>query len=82
MDALSFSLCFDTASLAHCDAVRGERHPPHLRTNRCDEAQGYYFSKPVDAKEYARLLAAGIEKPIGSPLDSTELAQTVGPRPR
>ena len=30
MDALSFSLCFDTASLAHCDAVRGERHPPHL----------------------------------------------------
>jgi len=30
MDALSFNLGFDTASLAHCDAVRGERHPPHL----------------------------------------------------
>jgi hypothetical protein len=30
MDALSFSLCFDTTSLAHCDAVWGERHPPHL----------------------------------------------------
>ena len=33
MDALSFSLCFDTASLAHCDAVGGERHPPHLRSD-------------------------------------------------
>jgi hypothetical protein len=32
-DALSFSLCFDTASLAHRDAVRGERHPPHLFMN-------------------------------------------------
>src|SRR5690606_8171329 len=30
MDALSYSLCFDTTSLAHRDAVRGERHPPHL----------------------------------------------------
>jgi hypothetical protein len=30
MDALSFSLCVDTASLAHRDAIRGERHPPHL----------------------------------------------------
>jgi len=30
IDALSYSLCFDTTSLAHRDAVRGERHPPHL----------------------------------------------------
>jgi hypothetical protein len=30
MDALSFNLCFDTTSLAHRDAVGGERHPPHL----------------------------------------------------
>jgi len=27
MDALSFNLCFDTTSMAHRDAVRGERHP-------------------------------------------------------
>jgi len=27
---LSFNLCFDTTSMAHRDAVRGERHPPHL----------------------------------------------------
>ena len=30
MDALSFNLCFDTTSMAHRDAVRGERHPTHL----------------------------------------------------
>ncbi|MFV0359251.1 hypothetical protein, partial [Tropicimonas sp.] len=30
LDALSYSLCFDTTSLAHRDAVRGERHPHHL----------------------------------------------------
>lgn len=33
MDALSYSLCFDTTSLAHGDAVWGERHPPHLMTD-------------------------------------------------
>lgn len=31
MDALFFSLCFDTTSLAHREAVRSDRHPPHLR---------------------------------------------------
>lgn len=30
MDAFSLLLCFDITSLAHCDAVRGERHPPHF----------------------------------------------------
>jgi len=34
MDALSFNLCFDTTSMAHRDAVRGERHPPHLKRLR------------------------------------------------
>jgi diguanylate cyclase (GGDEF)-like protein/PAS domain S-box-containing protein len=32
-----------------------------LRAQQCDEAQGYYFSKPVDAMKYARLLKTGIE---------------------
>lgn len=30
-----------------------------LRANRCDEIQGYYFSKPVPAAEFAALLGAG-----------------------
>jgi EAL domain-containing protein (putative c-di-GMP-specific phosphodiesterase class I) len=29
-----------------------------LRANECDEAQGYYFSKPVPADEFAKLLVA------------------------
>ncbi len=31
-----------------------------LQENFCDEAQGYYFSRPVEAKEFAKLLASGI----------------------
>jgi EAL domain-containing protein (putative c-di-GMP-specific phosphodiesterase class I) len=31
-----------------------------LRNNRCDEAQGYYFSRPVPAEQFAILLEAGI----------------------
>jgi len=27
---MSVNLCFDTTSMSHRDAVRGERHPPHL----------------------------------------------------
>ena len=29
-----------------------------LAGNGCDEAQGYLYSTPVDAKQFARLLAA------------------------
>jgi diguanylate cyclase (GGDEF)-like protein/PAS domain S-box-containing protein len=31
-----------------------------LRNNQCDEAQGYYFSRPVPADQFATLLATGI----------------------
>jgi hypothetical protein len=31
MDALSYSLRFDTTGLAHRVSVREERHPPHLQ---------------------------------------------------
>jgi EAL domain-containing protein (putative c-di-GMP-specific phosphodiesterase class I) len=29
-----------------------------LKANDCDEAQGYYFSRPIPAKEFVKLLAA------------------------
>ncbi|MFZ0116272.1 MAG: EAL domain-containing protein, partial [Xanthobacteraceae bacterium] len=31
-----------------------------LRAHQCDEAQGYYFSRPVPPLQFARLLETGI----------------------
>jgi diguanylate cyclase (GGDEF)-like protein/PAS domain S-box-containing protein len=33
-----------------------------LRAQHCDEAQGYYFSRPVPAEQFAELLQTGISK--------------------
>jgi EAL domain-containing protein (putative c-di-GMP-specific phosphodiesterase class I) len=33
-----------------------------LRTHQCDEAQGYYFSRPVPPQQFASLLETGISK--------------------
>jgi EAL domain-containing protein (putative c-di-GMP-specific phosphodiesterase class I) len=33
-----------------------------LRTHECDQAQGYYFSRPVPPQQFAGLLRAGIQK--------------------
>ena len=33
-----------------------------LREHECDEIQGYFYSKPVPADEFARLLARGLER--------------------
>ncbi len=34
-----------------------------LRSQHCDEAQGYYFSPPVTADQFMRLLRAGVAEP-------------------
>ena len=34
------------------EGVETEAHLSYLRDNRCDEIQGYYFSKPVPADEF------------------------------
>jgi diguanylate cyclase (GGDEF)-like protein len=34
-----------------------------LRAQQCDEVQGYYFSRPVPAEQFARLLRTGIPEP-------------------
>jgi diguanylate cyclase (GGDEF)-like protein/PAS domain S-box-containing protein len=53
-------------SLAHslkfkviAEGVETQEHCRFLRLNRCDEIQGYYFSKPVPAAEMAAMLRAG-----------------------
>ncbi|MEJ7601330.1 MAG: EAL domain-containing protein [Kofleriaceae bacterium] len=35
-----------------------------LRAQECDQAQGYYFSRPVVANQYAQLLQAGGRQPL------------------
>ena len=37
-----------------------------LREHRCDEAQGYYFSRPVPAARLVDLLVRGIPNPLGT----------------
>ena len=39
-----------------------------LRAHECDEAQGYYFSRPVPPQRFAGLLKAGIQKQMVSPV--------------
>jgi EAL domain-containing protein (putative c-di-GMP-specific phosphodiesterase class I) len=34
-----------------------------LQARKCDEAQGYYFSRPVPALEFASMLRTGISVP-------------------
>lgn len=53
-------------SLAHnlgfkviAEGVETEQHCQFLRQNRCDEIQGYYFSKPVPAAEFEAMLRDG-----------------------
>jgi EAL domain-containing protein (putative c-di-GMP-specific phosphodiesterase class I) len=34
-----------------------------LQAHECDEAQGYYFSRPVPPEQFAHLLQTGISMP-------------------
>ena len=35
-----------------------------LQARHCDEAQGYYFSRPVLPEQFAKLLESGVREPI------------------
>ena len=52
-------------SLAHslkmkviAEGVETAEHCAFLRQHGCDEIQGYYFSKPVPAEQFAQLLCS------------------------
>jgi EAL domain-containing protein (putative c-di-GMP-specific phosphodiesterase class I) len=51
-----------------------------LKTHKCDEAQGYYFSKPVSPLRFARLLETGIStddfsQPISEALEQQNIVK-------
>jgi EAL domain-containing protein (putative c-di-GMP-specific phosphodiesterase class I) len=53
-------------SLAHslrmkviAEGVETAEHCAFLRQHRCDEIQGYYFSKPLAANDFEKLLGSG-----------------------
>ncbi len=66
------------------EGVETQDHLEFLRSHQCDEAQGYYFSRPVPSLEFARLLEAGIPEPAvivrahtsGSPREVRGYART------
>lgn len=42
------------------EGVETQQQLAFLQTNECDEAQGYYFSRPVLPKQFAKLLEIGM----------------------
>jgi EAL domain-containing protein (putative c-di-GMP-specific phosphodiesterase class I) len=46
------------------EGVETQRELAFLQAHRCDEAQGYYFSRPVPPNQFAKLLETGIQETI------------------
>ena len=42
------------------EGVETQEELAFLQAHQCDEAQGYYFSRPVPPEQFARLLEAGL----------------------
>jgi len=47
------------------EGVEAEPELTFLRDHQCDEAQGYYFSRPVPPEQYAELLKKGAGESVG-----------------
>jgi diguanylate cyclase (GGDEF)-like protein/PAS domain S-box-containing protein len=46
------------------EGVETQQEMLFLQDHKCDEAQGYYFSRPVPPAEFAKLLIAGVAEKI------------------
>ena len=44
------------------EGIETEEQLAFLQVNECDEGQGYYFSRPVTAQQFVKLLETGIHK--------------------
>ena len=45
------------------EGVETQAEVAFLRAHQCDEAQGFYFSRPVPPQQFAKLLRTGIPRP-------------------
>ena len=45
------------------EGVETQEQLEFLRSHQCDEAQGYYFSRPVPSLQFSQLLESGIPEP-------------------
>ena len=48
------------------EGVETPKEVAFLQARQCDEAQGFYFSRPVPAEQFARLLASGTREPVSA----------------
>jgi len=46
------------------EGVETQQQLAFLQQHECDEAQGYYFSRPVVPQEFAKLLELGISSSV------------------
>jgi EAL domain-containing protein (putative c-di-GMP-specific phosphodiesterase class I) len=46
------------------EGVETQKELKFLQAHQCDEAQGYYFSRPVPAQQFAKLLETGVPEAI------------------
>jgi diguanylate cyclase (GGDEF)-like protein/PAS domain S-box-containing protein len=46
------------------EGVETQEQLAFLQAHQCDEAQGYYFSRPVTPKKFAKLLETGVTEPL------------------
>jgi EAL domain-containing protein (putative c-di-GMP-specific phosphodiesterase class I) len=46
------------------EGVETQKELEFLQAQQCDEAQGYYFSRPVPAQQFAKLLETGIPEAV------------------
>ena len=64
------SMAHELGLMVIAEGVETEEQQSFLRLRRCDEMQGYFFSKPVPAEDFETLLREG----RGLRLDDTEAA--------
>jgi diguanylate cyclase (GGDEF)-like protein len=82
------AICIAVIGLAHslkltviAEGVETEGQMNYLRRHGCDEIQGYYFSKPLPAELFARLLTEWIPPQLTAPGESGQTLLAVDDEP-